>query len=377
MNVAHDAGGKGSGAVMAPATAPVANRRGTVMNLKGLPIELLRRIAGAGIALITLYTIANILWAVSAGHPLPVPIHGLAVLVAGVSLGAALGATRGVVRESSPSCGPDAADYLETVRMLAAAIDTGDPFALGRSYRIAQFCLRVGAHLGLSAERLRTLELAALLHDIGRTAIHRDVLLKPGRLDSAEREIVRTHPQIGYDILKGIEPLRRAAEIVRAHHEQPDGHGYPGGLAASQIPIESSIISAVAAFEAMTCDRPYRRALSAAEALEELREHAGSQFRAEVVDALQGLHESGELYAGMDLISLERYSSGRCVSRAVEEHLARHKIPWGGCGWTGSATPPVRGGDGEIGIDLVTDGQILFEEDEADRFSPPARASGQ
>jgi HD-GYP domain-containing protein (c-di-GMP phosphodiesterase class II) len=347
------------------------------MNASNTSIETLRRIGACTLVLLGMYTVVNISLAVSGGHPLPAWVHGGAVLVAGAALWASLGASRSAGREPEPLPERDPEDYLETVRMLAAAIDTGDPFALGRSYRVAQFCLRVGAHLKLSADRLRTLELAALLHDIGRTAIHRDVLLKPGRLDAAEREAVRTHPQIGYEILRGIEPLRRAAEIVRAHHEQPDGRGYPSGLAASQIPLESSIISAVAAFEAMTCDRPYRRALSAAEALEEMREHAGRQFRAEVVEALQGLHESGDLYAGMDLVSLERYSSGRCVSRAVEEHLARHKIPWGGSGWTGQAPPAVQGGDGEIGIELVTDGQILLDEDDSDRFSSPPRASGQ
>lgn len=347
------------------------------MNLRNASHGSPCKIAGGALLVLAGYTLVNIWLAISGGQHLPAAIHAVAVVIAGAALGAVLTVSRRAAGGPVQAHETASENYLETVRMLAAAIDTGDPFALGRSYRVAQFCLCVGARLRLPADRLRTLELAALLHDIGRTAIHRDVLLKPGRLDSAEREVVRTHPQIGYEILKGIEPLRRAAEVVRAHHEQPDGRGYPSGLAAAQIPLESNIISAVAAFEAMTCDRPYRRALSAAEALDELREHAGSQFRAEVVNALQELHDSGDLYASLDLVSLERYSSGRCVSRAVEEHLARHKIPWGGCGWTGQAPPPVQEGDGEIGIDLVTDGPILLEEDAPDRISLQSRASGQ
>ncbi len=184
---------------------------------------------------------------------------------------------------------------LETVRLLMSAIDAFDPFTRGHSERIARTSVVVARHLGLPADEIPQIEYAALLHDIGRTAIHLDILTRPGTLSGEEREVLHTHPTVGRDIINRIPGLEQAAEIVYAHHEQPDGCGYPRGLKGSSIPVGSRIIMVAAAFDAMTRERPYRRGLTAEAAYEELRRHAGKQFFADVVAAYVTLHASGAL----------------------------------------------------------------------------------
>src|SRR5262249_29601147 len=158
---------------------------------------------------------------------------------------------------------------------LMAAVDAADPFTRDHSYRVSRMSLCVGRHLGLRDGALEELEFAALLHDIGRTAIQRDVLVKRGKLTEQEMMLLRAHPRIGSDLLGGLRFFPGASDIVHAHHEQPDGKGYPRGLAGDAVPLGSRIIMAVAAFDAMTSDRPYRRGLSPDEALEELLSHSG------------------------------------------------------------------------------------------------------
>ena len=184
---------------------------------------------------------------------------------------------------------------LETVRLLMSAIDAFDPFTRGHSERIARTCVKVAGHLGLPADEIPQIEYAALLHDIGRTAIHLDILTRPGTLSGEEREVLHTHPTVGRDIIKRIPGLEQAAAIVYAHHEQPDGRGYPRGLKGDAIPVGSRIIMVAAAFDAMTRERPYRRGLTAEAAYDELRRHAGRQFFGDVVEACVTLHASGAL----------------------------------------------------------------------------------
>src|SRR5262245_4273764 len=197
----------------------------------------------------------------------------------------------GASRDGSPD------PQLETVRFLMAAIDAFDPFTRGHSARIAHTSVRVARHLGLPADEIPQIEYAALLHDIGRTAIHLDILTRAGTLSGEEREVLHTHPTVGRDIINRIPGLERAAAIVAAHHEQPDGRGYPQGLRGDSIPMGSRIIMVAAAFDAMTRERPYRRGLTAEAAYDELRRHVGTQFFGDVVEAYVTLHASGELEA--------------------------------------------------------------------------------
>jgi len=211
--------------------------------------------------------------------------------------------------------------HLTMVRTLMSAVDAADPFTRDHSYRVSRMSLRVGLHLGMNAAALEQLEFASLLHDIGRTAIQRDILIKSGKLTEQEMMLLRVHPRIGADMLTGLRFFPGAAEIVLAHHEQPDGKGYPRGLVGEAVPLGSRIIMAVAAFDAMTSDRPYRRGLSPDAALEELLANSGTQFFPDVVEALIQLYASGALFAEFDAAHLERYRDGHEHSRAVEEWL--------------------------------------------------------
>jgi HD-GYP domain-containing protein (c-di-GMP phosphodiesterase class II) len=211
---------------------------------------------------------------------------------------------------------------MDLIRILTSAVDAVDPFTRGRTYRFTRFCRAVGRDLGLSEVELRDLEMAACLHDIGRSYAHHDRLRAGGRLDKTAKEVFRAHPAAGYELFRKIDALAGAVEMILAHHEQPDGKGYPRGLAGDEIPVGSRIIMAVAAFEAMTSDRPYRHGLSPSEACEELSRHAGTMFFRDVVESFIRLHGSGELFAGFEDEELKRYASGEYSSRAAEGFLA-------------------------------------------------------
>lgn len=185
---------------------------------------------------------------------------------------------------------------LLTVRALTEVMDGADPHTRGRSQRIAHFTVAIARELGATADQLVELELGALLHDLGRNAILNDVVRNPRALDASEFAVVQTHPTIGWELLKDIPGLQHVADIVYAHHERPDGKGYPRQLNADAVPLGARIIMVCAAYDAMTEDRPYRRGLTPAQACEELQRHRGTQFFPEIVDAFVKLHESGRLW---------------------------------------------------------------------------------
>ncbi len=212
---------------------------------------------------------------------------------------------------------PVADGQIQTVRVLMAAIDAFDPYTRGHSNRAARRSVRIARRLGVVEAELRDIELGALLHDIGRTAIHLDILQSHRPLDLRERAVINTHPTVGFQIVQGLPGLERVAEIVQAHHEQPDGRGYPCGLRGDRIPVGARIIMAVAAFDAMTSDRPYRRGLPASEAYQELRRNAGTQFFPEVVEALIELHESGDLDRDLDELASSEGSAPEIPALAV------------------------------------------------------------
>lgn len=150
---------------------------------------------------------------------------------------------------------------------------------------VADLAASTATHLGLSPSQVRLTRLAAELHDIGKAAMPESILEKTGPLDAAERWFMQRHSEIGERIVAAAPSLKATGPIVRAAHERPDGHGYPDGLSLAQIPISSRIIAVVDAFDAMTSDRAYQQAMPAADALTELRQHAGTQFDPAVVEA--------------------------------------------------------------------------------------------
>jgi putative nucleotidyltransferase with HDIG domain len=176
--------------------------------------------------------------------------------------------------------------YVGAIRALAMALDARDPYTAGHSERVSAMSAAVGQQLGLGEDDLDVLRLGALLHDIGKIGISDDVLRKPGPLTDAEFEAIKEHPTTGARILRSVPFLAPHLPIVELHHERPDGRGYPRGLVADEIPLHARIVHVVDAFDAMSSARAYRPARSASEALKELWRCAGTQFDAEVVQAL-------------------------------------------------------------------------------------------
>jgi putative nucleotidyltransferase with HDIG domain len=180
---------------------------------------------------------------------------------------------------------------------------------LEQSYEhLADMALAVGREMGLKERRLDDLRYAAILHDIGKIGVPDHVLQKPSRLDPAEWVLMREHPSIGARILKPVPHLARVAEIVRHHHERYDGAGYPDGLTGEAIPLEARILTVVDSYSAITDRRVYKEASSHAEALSELRKHAGTQFDPHVVSVfLAKFNNAGKLQDSS--LSLEVTSS--------------------------------------------------------------------
>ena len=174
--------------------------------------------------------------------------------------------------------------FVSTVEALANALEANDEYTSSHARWITDLSLRVGRELGLGERDLKRLELGALLHDIGKIGIPSAILSKPGRLTADERAVMETHPELGERIIAPIDRLQEVGAIVRHCHERWDGCGYPDGLRAETIPLESRIIFVCDAYHAMTTDRPYRKRLSHPEAVRRLREGAGSQFDGDVVE---------------------------------------------------------------------------------------------
>jgi diguanylate cyclase (GGDEF)-like protein len=176
--------------------------------------------------------------------------------------------------------------YVGTAEVLATALEAKDSHNVSRSRTVVDRTTAVGRRLGLAEDELRTLRFGAILHDIGKVAVPERILNKRGPLTEAERRKVERHPVVGERILSSVDFLRDVLPLVRHEHERWDGKGYPDGLADERIPIGSRIILACDAYDAMTSDRPYRPAMSDAEARAELRAGAGTQFDERVVAAL-------------------------------------------------------------------------------------------
>lgn len=175
--------------------------------------------------------------------------------------------------------------FLTTADTLAEAVDKRDPYTGGHSRRVMEYSLAIGRELGLEGEELERLRLAAVLHDIGKIGIGDNILLKNGKLSAEEFETVKMHPIYGEEILKHVEYFKDIIPAIRHHHERFGGGGYPSGLKGENIGLAARIIAVADAFDAMTSERRYRKALSPEEAVAELLAHSGTQFDPAVVEA--------------------------------------------------------------------------------------------
>jgi diguanylate cyclase (GGDEF)-like protein/putative nucleotidyltransferase with HDIG domain len=193
--------------------------------------------------------------------------------------------------------------FLAVVMDLAEAVDLRFSGSARHSETVGRYAAVMAVELGLSPERAERVRLAGMLHDIGKVGVPNSILGKPGALTDAERAVILRHPELGAQILEH-DSLADVREWVGAHHERPDGLGYPLGLSADAIPIEASIVAVADAFEAMTSDRSYRRATAHENARAELERHAGAQFDASVVEALCTLLDRANERADAAMASL-------------------------------------------------------------------------
>ncbi len=183
--------------------------------------------------------------------------------------------------------------HKNTVAALTTALEADEPYTHGHSYRVAKYAVQIGRRMGVTGRELETLEYAGMLHDIGKIAITNDIVCKPARLTKDEFDILSSHPAIGGEIVEQMKFLRDAAELVRHHHERPDGQGYPDNLEGDQISLGSSILNLCDAVDAMCSNRPYRAALTIEQCVEEIRRFRGTQFDARVVDTFVQMVEEG------------------------------------------------------------------------------------
>src|SRR5205085_2678373 len=174
--------------------------------------------------------------------------------------------------------------YLSTIETLAMAIDAKDDVTHSHVRRVQTLALALSRELGMSGEsELKASEAAALLHDTGKLAVPEHILNKPGGLTPAEFEKMKLHADIGADILSLVGFPFPVVPIVRCHHENWDGSGYPNGVKGTDIPVGARILSVVDCFDALTSDRPYRKRLTSADALQVLRERSGTMYDPDLV----------------------------------------------------------------------------------------------
>jgi response regulator RpfG family c-di-GMP phosphodiesterase len=184
------------------------------------------------------------------------------------------------------------ASYEATLQSLVTALDLRDSETEGHSARVVEYAKILSDRLGIEEPELTSIRLGAILHDVGKIGVSDSILRKPGPLDPDEWTEMRKHPEMGYRMLQGIPFLEPALAVVLAHQERWDGTGYPKGLRGDKIPLAARIFAVVDTFDAMTSDRPYRKALTIGRAREEVRLFAGKQFDPRVAEVFLSVPEA-------------------------------------------------------------------------------------
>jgi putative nucleotidyltransferase with HDIG domain len=215
--------------------------------------------------------------------------------------------------------------FFGSVSALSQAIDAKDGFTRGHADRVSRIAGAIAREMGLAEKEVELIELAGLLHDIGKIGVEDRILMKPTRLDQEETELMRRHPIYGASILEPSAALRPLVPLVRHHHENYDGSGYPAGLNGEQIPLGSRIIIVSDAYEAMTSDRIYRKAIGHERAMDQLNKYKARQFDPKVVRALERLiHTHGvSAFEASDLPQINYETLAELRRRLASEPLVR------------------------------------------------------
>jgi HD-GYP domain-containing protein (c-di-GMP phosphodiesterase class II) len=185
--------------------------------------------------------------------------------------------------------------FFQTADSLADAIEQRDPYTGGHTQRVTLYSQAIGKSLQLKPSERKWLKITSVLHDIGKIGIEDHILKKPERLSPQEFEMIKRHSEIGAKIVEHIRPLKEIIPGVKYHHEQVNGKGYPDGLMGKDIPALAKIVAVADTYDAMTTDRPYRKAMEKEEALEELKRCSGTQLDKEVVEAFVQAFQRGEI----------------------------------------------------------------------------------
>lgn len=179
------------------------------------------------------------------------------------------------------------------VQVVAHTVETRDPYTAGHQKRVADIACAIAGEMGLPEDKIEGLRMACLIHDIGKISVPAEILSKPGDISEHELGIIKSHPRIGYDILKDIEFPWPIAQTVYQHHERMDGSGYPQGVPGEEIMIEARIMAVADVIEAMASHRPYRPSLGIDKALEEISANKGSKYDSQACDACLKLFNEG------------------------------------------------------------------------------------
>lgn len=177
------------------------------------------------------------------------------------------------------------------IQVMESTIAARDPYTVDHQQRATHIAVAIAQRMGLSEERIQEIHIAGSLHDLGKIAVPQDILSKPGKLTDLEFAIIKTHPQVGYNILRPLEIPGQISQIIIQHHERINGSGYPYGLEAHEILLEAKILGVADVIEAMCSHRPYRPALGIDKALDEITKKKGILFDSEVVDSCLLLYE--------------------------------------------------------------------------------------
>lgn len=168
--------------------------------------------------------------------------------------------------------------YFSTIEAFNSSMEAKDPYTSGHASRVEKYAVELAEAYGLPYEKIQNLKNAAILHDIGKIGINDNILNKATKLTQIEYEEIMKHPSIGAEIISKVDFLKKISGVIKHHHERYDGKGYPDGLSGDAIPIEAYILAIADSYDAMTSDRPYRKALSKQEAIQEIKNNAGTQF---------------------------------------------------------------------------------------------------